>query len=112
MQIKQEHIMEEEIKEKEISGETSSLKIVANNSPRGDDPDWLKYLKQGTEFLCRPKSNQYQLPFLGEYHIVSTGAYKAICLFDVTANREVWVDSGRFSRDHALYEILTEGTDE
>lgn len=89
---------------------TPLLQVVSN--PQGDDPNWLKYLKNGTTFLCRPKSTAYQLPFLGEYQIISTGAYKAICLLDVTqGNREIWVDSQRFSRDHTLFEILEEGED-
>ena len=110
----------EELKENEITEETQEEKDESNVVPfrvitGGKGPpgnDWLSELPDGSIFLTRPSSPQFDKPWGEEYHISNRSASgNWICLYQ-NLNQEayIWVETKRFSRMMELAELLRYGT--
>lgn len=86
--------------------------MIKTDTTGSDSNNWLSGLKDGTIFLCRPKShisqmvNPTQQPFLGIYG-KSRQTEKAVCLFDgLNPDNLYWCDPIRFCNSFELHEII------
>jgi len=109
-ELKKSDIVEETRDEKDEKSNVVELKLLTGGKgPPGND--WLSGLDDGSVFLTRPSSHQFDKPWMEEYHISARSEQGMVCLYS-NLNQEayIWVDPVRFSRVMELVEVLQHGT--